>query len=99
MPNAGLRRALRRLEEAAAERAERAAMHGDSRERVLEQIRLIRERRLAAMSEEERAAHEAAEAALTPEQRRERIERVQRLIDERYGREAGDVRTVSSSFR
>ncbi|MDP9373625.1 MAG: hypothetical protein M3Q65_14470 [Chloroflexota bacterium] len=83
--NAGLRRALQRLEEAAAERAERAAMNGDARERVLEKIRLIRERRLAAMTPEERAAWEAEQATVTLEERRERIERVKRLIAERYG--------------
>ncbi len=87
MPNAGLRRALRRLEEIAADRAEHTS---DSRERVLEEIRLIRERRLAAMTDEERAAWEAEQAALTPEQRQERVERVKRLIERRYGREAGD---------
>ncbi len=82
MPNAAMRRALRRLEEIAAERAE--ATNG-SREVVLERLRLIRERRLAAMSDEQRAAHEAAEAALTDQQRQDRIERVKRLIAERYG--------------
>lgn len=91
MPNAGLRRALRRLEEIAADRAEHTS---DSRERVLEEIRLIRERRLAAMSEEERAATLAAEEerrreweALGEEERASRLAeiaaRVQRIIDER----------------
>ncbi len=90
MSAARLAQRLRHLERLAADRREALAAN-DSRERVLEQIRLIRERRLAAMSEEERAAHEAAEAALTPEQRRERIERVQRLIDERLGRLPADA--------
>ncbi len=94
MSAARLTQRLRHLERLAAERAEHAALAGDSREVVLEKLRLIRERRLAAMSEEERAATLAAEEerrreweALGEEERASRLAeiaaRVQRIIDER----------------
>ncbi len=97
MPSAALRRTLRQLEQLAAERRE-AAEANNSREIVLERIRLIRERRreyaLSQMSEEERADFLAAEEerrreweALGEEERAARLAeiaaRVQRIIDER----------------
>ncbi len=104
MSAARLTQRLRHLERLAADRREALAAN-DSREVVLEQIRLIRARRreyaLSQMSEEERAdflaaeAREKAEWEALPREERDRrvaeaVARVQRIIEQRHAREAGD---------
>lgn len=80
---------LRRLEVARrAERERRAESGSASRLVVRGLLRMQRERRLAAMSPEERAAWEAAQAAETPEVRHERLLRVAASIREFNARHA-----------